>query len=103
LFPPADDDEDLVFFLSEVLLNSLTTISILIVSMAPTSDKFDPQVSNDEALLFPGPTIKQTVKNILLTVLDIVKEQLRNIFCSATIKEAIYSYAPQILNKRTIM
>jgi hypothetical protein len=58
LFPPEDADEDLAFFLSLVFPNSLTTISILIVSMPPTSDKFDPQVSNEETLPLPGPTIK---------------------------------------------
>jgi hypothetical protein len=66
LFPPADDDDDdLAFFLSLVLPNSLTTISILIVSMALTSDKFDPQVSNDETLPLPGPTIIDGKKSVI--------------------------------------
>lgn len=65
LFPPADDDDDLAFFLSLVLPNSLTTISILIVSMALTSDKFDPQVSNDETLPLPGPIIIDGKKSVI--------------------------------------
>jgi hypothetical protein len=65
LFPPADDDDDLDFFLSLVLPNSLTTISILIVSMALTSDKFDPQVSNDETFPLPGPVIKDGKQSIV--------------------------------------
>lgn len=64
LFPPEDADEDLPFFLSLVFPNSLTTISILIISMPPTNVKFDPQVSNDETLPLPGPTIKQDAKKV---------------------------------------
>ena len=51
--------EVLAFFLSEVLPNSLTTISILMVSMAPISDKFEPQVSNEDTLPFPGAEIRK--------------------------------------------
>jgi hypothetical protein len=56
LFPANVGGTVLLFFLSLAFPNSLTTISIFIVSTEVTSDKFDPQLSNDETFPLPGPT-----------------------------------------------
>jgi hypothetical protein len=63
LFPATEGGTVLLFFLSLVFPNSLTTISIFIVSTEVTSDKFDPQMSNEETFPLPGPTTKKKKKD----------------------------------------
>ena len=61
-----DEVEDLVFFLSDVFPYSLTTMSILIVSMDPTNDKFEPQVSNEDTLPLPCAKIRKQNYSFIL-------------------------------------